>query len=315
VTFPHAKLRRMRTLVTGGAGFIGSNIVRALLERENEVLVLDDLSTGRRENLAAEAALIEADVADADAVEAAVAAHASETIFHLAAQIDVRHSVADPAHDARVNVEGTINVLEAARRHGSRVVFSSTGGAVYGEADIIPTPEDAPRRPLAPYGQSKSAAEDYCALYQRLHGVDVVCLRYANVYGPHQDPLGEAGVVAIFCERAARGEPATVFGDGGQTRDFVFVDDVVQANLIAMGHDAGGVFNIGRGEETTVLELAEMLGLVVEHAPERSGEVLRSCIDSSLARQALPWAPQVGLEEGIERTLEWVRAGMAADRP
>jgi UDP-glucose 4-epimerase len=306
----------MSALVTGGAGFIGSNLVDTLLARGEKVTVIDDLSTGRRENVSPEAAFVEADVADAHAVDTALAEHTPATVFHLAAQVDVRRSVGDPAFDARVNVQGTISLLEAARRHGARVVFSSTGGAIYGEADVVPTPEDAPRRPLAPYGQSKSAAEDYCALYARLHSVEAMALRYANVYGPRQDPLGEGGVVAIFCDRARRGEPATVFGDGRQTRDFVYVGDVVEANLLAAERGGTGAFNIGRGEETSVLELAAALGLEVEHEPERPGEVRRSCLDPSLARRELGWEPRVDLEAGIERTLEWVRdAGAAPERP
>jgi UDP-glucose 4-epimerase len=301
--------RLMRALVTGGAGFIGSNLFDALAARGADVLVLDDLSTGRRENLVDGVALVEADVVDASAVGRAFAEHDPGVVYHLAAQIDVRRSVADPAHDARVNVEGTIVVLEAARRHGARVVFSSTGGAIYGESDVVPTPEDAPRRPLAPYGQGKAAAEDYCALYVRLHGADVVALRYANVYGPRQDPLGEGGVVAIFAERAHRGEPAPVFGDGRQTRDFVHVDDVVEANLLAaQTPDVGRTYNIGRGEETSVLELAAMLGVAVEHRPERPGEVRHSCLDPARARRELGWEPRVDLPEGLERTLGWVRS-------
>jgi UDP-glucose 4-epimerase len=295
----------MRALVTGGAGFIGSNLVDGLRERGHDVIVLDDLSTGRRENLAADVDLIEADVADPDAVASAVSRHAAEVVFHLAAQIDVRRSVAEPALDARVNVGGTIAVLEAARRNGARVVLSSTGGAIYGDADVVPTPEDAPRRPLAPYGQGKAAAEDYCTLYARLHGLPVVALRYANVYGPRQDPLGEGGVIAIYCECSRRGRRATVFGDGTQTRDFVYVGDVVEANLVAATADAQGAFNVGRGEETTVLELAQQLELEVEHAPERAGEVRRSCLDPALAARELGWRAQVDLAQGIRRTLAW----------
>jgi UDP-glucose 4-epimerase len=295
----------MRALVTGGAGFIGSNLVDALRERGDDVLVLDDLTTGRRENLAADVALVEADIADPDAVAGAVGEHNADVVFHLAAQIDVRRSVADPAFDARVNVGGTIAVLEAARAHGARVVLSSTGGAIYGDADVVPTPEDAPRRPLAPYGQGKAAAEDYCALYARLHGLPVVALRYANVYGPRQDPLGEGGVIAIYCECARRGRLATVFGDGTQTRDFVYVGDVVQANLLAAAADVRGAFNVGRGKETTVLELARLLELEVEHAPERAGEVRRSCLDPALAGRELGWHARADLAEGIRRTLAW----------
>ena len=297
----------MRALVTGGAGFIGSNLADALVGRGDAVLVLDDLSTGRRENVEDGIALAEADVVDADAVGRACEEHRPEVIFHLAAQVDVRRSVADPPHDARVNVEGTLVVLEAARRHGARLVFSSTGGAIYGETGVVPTSEDAPRQPLAPYGQGKAAAEDYLALYARLHDADVVALRYANVYGPRQDPLGEGGVVAIFAERAHRGEPAIVYGDGRQTRDFVYVDDVVAANLAAAQHpDATGAYNVGRGEETSVLALADMLGVTVEHRPERTGEVRRSALDPARARRELGWEAGVGMAEGLERTLRWV---------
>jgi UDP-glucose 4-epimerase len=300
----------MRALVTGGAGFIGSNLVDALVARGDEVAVLDDLSTGRREHVPGGVPLARVDVADAAAVASAFDAHRPEVVFHLAAQIDVRRSVADPARDARVNLEGTIAVLEGARRHDARLVFSSTGGAVYGDTDRIPTPEEAPRRPLAPYGQGKAAAEDYCALYARLYGADVVALRYANVYGPRQDPLGEGGVVAIFCEHARREEPAVAFGDGRQTRDFVYVDDVVAANLLAAEGrgGAGRAYNIGRGRETSVLELAAILGLAVEHRPERAGEVRRSCLDPGRARRELGWEAAIGVPEGIERTLGWVRA-------
>jgi UDP-glucose 4-epimerase len=298
----------MRALVTGGAGFIGSNVVDALVARGDDVLVLDDLSTGRAENLDARVPLVQADVSDGHAVEDAVAAHRPEAIFHLAAQIDVRRSVAEPELDLRVNVGGTIAVLEAARRHDARVVFSSTGGAIYGDTDVVPTPEDAPRRPMAPYGQSKAGAEDYCGLYDRLHGVPTVVLRYANVYGPRQDPLGEAGVVAIFCDCAERDAPGTAFGTGEQTRDFVYVGDVVDVNLRAAARDGSGVFNVGTGRETSVLGLAEVLGLAVERAPARPGEIERSCLDPSLAERELGWAAQTSLREGLDRTLQWVRS-------
>jgi UDP-glucose 4-epimerase len=216
----------MTALVTGGAGFIGSNLVDALLAQGEQVVVVDDLSTGRRTNLdealAQGATLQELDVCDADGLRALFERVRPERVFHLAAQIDVRRSVADPAADARVNVEGTINVLAAARAVGTRrVVYSATGGAVYGEAEQVPTPEDAPAQPLAPYGQGKLAGEGYCALFARLHGLSTVALRYANVYGPRQDPLGEGGVIAIFCGCLAEGRTPTVYGDGTQTRDYV----------------------------------------------------------------------------------------------
>jgi UDP-glucose 4-epimerase len=305
----------VKALVTGGAGFIGSNLVDALLARGDEVAVVDDLSTGSRENLtdalAAGATLHELDIVDADALEDVLRAEAPEVVFHLAAQIDVRRSVADPAADARVNVEGTVNVLEAARGCGARrVVYSSTGGAIYGEADVVPTAEDAPIRPLAPYGQAKYAAEGYCALFAALHGLSAISLRYANVYGPRQDPLGEGGVIAIFCGRLAAGASPTVYGDGLQTRDYVYVEDIVRANLLAAdASEVTGAVNIGTGVETTVLDLVEAVGALgdgpfaARHEPERLGEVRRSCLDAGRAHELLGWEPQVPLDEGLRRTL------------
>jgi UDP-glucose 4-epimerase len=319
----------MRTLVTGGAGFIGSNLVDALLDGGHEVLVLDNLSTGRAANLSGAltrgAQLETVDITDAAEVEAHVAGQRPEAIFHLAAQIDVRKSVTDPAFDARVNVEGTINVLEAARRaEVGRVVFSSTGGAIYGETERLPSPEDVEPRPKAPYGQSKFCAERYLDLYTRLFGLSTVALRYGNVYGPRQDPMGEAGVVAIFCGKLLAGEPATIFGDGGQTRDYVYVGDVVAANLAAATSDAAGEINIGVGREVSVLDLVEVLrelsgeaGFEVVHAPERPGEVARSCLDVSRAAQLLGWGPQTDLREGMRRALEHTRSeavGQGAER-
>ena len=308
----------MRALVTGGAGFIGSNLVDALVARDHEVTVLDDLSTGKRENLhpamAAGAELIEADMRDPSAVQDVVDRAEPDVVFHLAAQIDVRKSAADPATDARINVEGTINLLQAVRAAGvPRLVNTSTGGAVYGEGRIVPAPEDHPVAPEAPYGQSKYAAEGYCELFGRLHGVSTISLRYGNVYGPRQDPLGEAGVIAIFCGRLAEGERPIVFGDGLQTRDYIHVDDVVTANLAAAESDASGPFNIGTGVETTVLQLVEALAphatapFEPDHRPERPGEVRRIALDCTRAREVLGWEARVGLEDGITQTLESVR--------
>ena len=310
--------RRVRSLVTGGAGFIGSNVVDALLERGDEVTVLDDLTTGKRENLegalAEGAELAELDIRDADAVLAAVERVRPEAIFHLSAQIDVRKSVADPGNDARINVEGTINVLAAALAAGAgRVVNTSTGGAIYGEGRVLPAPEDHPVAPEAPYGQSKFGAEGYCELFRRLHGLSTVSLRYGNVYGPRQDPLGEAGVIAIFCGKLLEGGTPTIFGDGLQTRDYVYVGDVVAANLAAASSEAGGAFNIGTGEETNVVEVVEALAahaegdFKAEHAPERPGEVRHIYLDTSRARAELGWQPRVGLEEGLGLTLESLR--------
>ena len=306
----------MNCVVTGGAGFIGSNLVDALVARGDRVTVIDNLSTGKRSNLERAvqggASLHVADVRDSGAVAEIFDEARPEVVFHLAAQIDVRHSVEEPADDATANVLGTIGVLEAARRVGvRRIVNTSTGGGLYGDADVLPTPEDYPIRPLAPYGQGKYAAEGYCELYTRLHGLATVSLRYGNVYGPRQDVHGEAGVVAIFCGALIDGRRPTVFGDGRQTRDWVDVSDVARANLIAAEADVTGPFNIGRGEETSVLDLIDALNDVSndgplgepEFAPERPGEVSRSCLDVSRAQAELGWTAQVELRDGLRRIL------------
>jgi len=307
----------MKALVTGGAGFIGSNLVDALLARGDAVTVVDDLSTGRRENLdgalAAGAELAELDIRDAAALAELVAAARPEIVFHLAAQIDVRKSLADPAFDAAINVGGTANVLEAARAAGSpRIVFVSTGGAIYGEGagKALPLGEDAPIEPFSAYGQSKFAAEGYLALYERLYGVSGVSLRLGNVYGPRQDPLGEAGVIAIFCGRLRADERPTVFGDGKQTRDYIYVGDVVAAALAAAESEASGPINIGTGIETDVLELARALAKIdgaesfePELAPPRTGEVQRISLDASRAERELGWRAQTSLTDGLRLTL------------
>jgi UDP-glucose 4-epimerase len=307
----------MNTLVTGGAGFIGSNLVDALIDRGGEVTVVDDLSTGKESNLEAAlgggARLVELDIRDAEAVAECVEQASPEVIFHLAAQIDVRKSVADPAIDARINVEGTINLLRAATRAGvSRFVNTSTGGAIYGEGQVLPAPEDHPVAPEAPYGLSKFCAENYCEVFTRLHGLSTVALRYGNVYGPRQDPLGEAGVIAIFCGKLLEGKRPTIFGDGKQTRDYVFVGDVVQANLDAAGSQAGGSFNIGRGVPASVLDIVAALarhepGFEAEHAHARPGEVQHIFLDCSRAQAEFGWRAEIGLEDGLERTLASLR--------
>jgi UDP-glucose 4-epimerase len=311
----------VRALVTGGAGFIGSNLVDALVERGDEVLVLDDLSSGRHENvaaaLAAGARLAEGDVANRGTVEEAFAAHRPEVVYHLAAQIDVRRSVDDPAYDLGVNAGGTINLLEAARQAGTgRFVFASTGGAIYGEGAgrDLPLAEDAERRPDAPYGQSKLAAEGYLSLYGRLYGLSTVALRLGNVYGPRQDPHGEAGVVAIFSGALLDGGTPRVFGDGRQTRDYVYVEDVVSAFLAAAGTSATGAFNVGTGAETDVLQLGAAIARLCgrefapELAPARAGEVQRIAIDSSRARAELGWEPAFGLDQGLSATVDSFRS-------
>jgi len=307
----------MRALVTGGAGFIGSNLVDALLARGDAVTVVDDLSTGRRSNLdtalAAGAELAELDIRDAAALAERVAAARPDVVFHLAAQIDVRRSLADPAFDAAVNVGGTANLLEAMRAAGSpRIVFVSTGGAIYGEGEgkALPLGEDAPIEPFSAYGQSKFAAEGYLALYERLYGLSGVSLRLGNVYGPRQDPLGEAGVIAIFCGKLRGGERPTVFGDGRQTRDYIYVGDVVTAALAAARSGASGPVNIGSGIETDVLELAARLAEIdgaadfePEFAPPRAGEVQRISLDAARAERELGWRATTGVADGLRLTL------------
>jgi UDP-glucose 4-epimerase len=298
----------VRAVVTGGAGFIGSHVVDALLARGDEVQVLDDLSKGTRANVPAGAKLQESDIrGDAGAVFDAAR---PEVCFHLAAQADVRVSVERPDFDADVNVLGTLHVLEAARRRGTKIVFSSTGGAIYGECDG-PADEDHPRNPLAPYGVSKLAAEEYISAYNRLYASAHVSLRYGNVYGPRQDPHGEAGVVAIFMKRLAEGGTPRIFGDGKQTRDYVYVADVVAATLAAAGHP-GGVLNVGTGVETSVLDLYGRIGRAtgIEQEPEfaeaRAGELQRSVLDASSARRELAWEPQHSLDDGLAATWAWI---------
>jgi UDP-glucose 4-epimerase len=310
----------MRCMVTGGAGFIGSNLVDALLARGEEVTAIDDMSTGRRQNLeralAAGAELVEADIRDGEAMVDLARERRPEIVFHLAAQIDVRRSVADPAFDASINVGGTANLLEAAREAGSpRFVFVSTGGAIYGEGEgkALPLGEDAAVEPLSPYGQSKLAAEGYLSLYRRLYGLSGVILRLGNVYGPRQDPLGEAGVIAIFCGCLREGTAPTIYGDGTQTRDYIYVDDVVAATLAAAESEVSGPFNVGTGIETSVLGLVELLGetggaasFEPEFADPRAGEVQRISLDSSRGASELGWKARTDLREGIARTLESV---------
>jgi UDP-glucose 4-epimerase len=293
-------------VVTGGAGFIGSNLADALLAAGHAVHIIDNLSTGSRKKLPAAAAFHELDIRDADRLGTLIQSIQPETVFHLAAQADVRKAIEHPDLDAAVNVIGTINVLEAARRVDSRVVFTSTGGAAYGEYPglPIPTPETAEARPMSQYGAGKLAGEGYCLLYHRLYGLPVVVLRLGNVYGPRQDPHGEAGVVSIFAGRLLDGAAPRVFGDGTQTRDYVFVGDVVRAFLAAQTSGDGEIFNIGCGREVSVLDLLHELdaALAPVFAPARPGELQRSALANVRAREALGWTPTVPLTEGLRVT-------------
>jgi UDP-glucose 4-epimerase len=308
----------MRAIVTGGAGFIGSNLVDALLDQGAEVDVVDTLVTGRRSNLEAGALdrgarLHEVDITDAPALTALVADVAPDVIFHLAAQIDVRKSIEDPAFDASVNVVGTINVLEAARVAGvGRVVNTSTGGAIYGDADTIPSSETTTPLPMAAYGQSKFCAERYLGWYGRLYGQSNVTLRLGNVFGPRQDPLGEAGVIAIFCGLIRSGGRPTIYGDGTQTRDYVYVGDVVRAQLAAGQSGVTGEINVGTGRETSVLEIVDVMkelepeaaaAFDPSFAAARLGEIERSCLDVTRAREELGFEAQTSLRDGMRATL------------
>jgi UDP-glucose 4-epimerase len=303
----------MRVVVTGGAGFIGAQTCRALLEAGHAVTAVDDLSHGTREAVPRGADLLVMDVRSPQ-LAAELKRLRPDAVMHLAAQMDVRRSVADPIYDASVNVLGTVNALAAARQGGARrFLFASSGGAVYGEQDAFPAPEQHPRRPASPYGVSKLCGEEYASLALR-DGLSTMSLRYANVYGPGQDPLGEAGVVAIFLHRMLHGGDPVINGDGGQTRDFVYVEDVARANLLALTSQAHGALNVGTGVETSIEDLARLLAAAagyrkaIAHGPAAPGEQRRSSVDPRAARELLGWEPLVPLGEGLRRTTEWFRS-------
>lgn len=310
----------MKVMVTGGAGFIGSHLVDRLIQEGHEAVVVDNLSTGKRKHVNRAARFYKLDV-QSPRLERVFRKERPSVLMHLAAQMDIRRSVEDPIFDAQSNILGTINVLEQAVHHGSRkVVFASSGGAIYGEQEVFPAPESHPTRPLSPYGISKLAGEFYLAYYQQYTGIQYVSLRYSNVYGPRQDPHGEAGVVAIFTEKMLSGEQPIVNGTGRQTRDFVFVEDVVDAHLAVMGKDVQGCYNVGVGEETSINELFGMLADLTKsgskqvHGPAKKGEQARSVVDSTKLRQELGWEPRTPLSEGLSRTVEFFRRqSMRAD--
>jgi len=309
----------VRILVTGGAGFIGSHLTDALLGRGDEVRVVDDLSAGRASRLHEKAVLFDCSIIHAKELAALVEDVRPELICHLAAQIDVRASVEFPANDARVNVIGTINVLEAARGADARVLFCSSGGALYGRDAPVPSPESVPPAPESPYGTAKSCAEQYIGLENRLHGTCHAVLRLANVYGPRQRPSCEAAVIPSFCSRALRGQRPIIYGDGRQTRDFVYISDVVEAFLAAADCEMAGMWNIGTGVEVSVLDLAAIIGGISgrpfdpEFAPSRAGELERSAISAELARRDLGWCPVTPLAEGVRAVYRWIENG-AHDR-
>ena len=303
----------MKVLVTGGAGFIGSHLVDRLIQEGHEVVVVDNLLTGKRRNLNKEARFYKQDI-QSSRLERVFSRERPLLVMHLAAQVDLRRSVEDPIFDAQVNILGTLNLLEQAVKYGTRkVIFASSGGAIYGEQDVFPAPESHPIRPLSPYGISKLNGEQYLAYYQRVSGIQYVILRYSNVYGPRQDPEGEAGVVAIFTGKLLAGEQPIINGNGRQTRDFVFVDDVVEANLAVIGKEVQGIYNVGTAEETSINDLFRLLveltnaGCKELHGPAKKGEQARSVVDISRLRQELGWEPKVPLREGLKRTVEFFR--------
>jgi UDP-glucose 4-epimerase len=310
----------MRILVTGGAGFIGSHTVDALVAaNSHELAVMDDLSSGQHDRLRPNVRFHHADIRNADEVRLIMDRERPEVVIHLAAQMDVRKSVAEPAFDAEVNIGGFLNLIEAGREKDlKRIIFASTGGAIYGEQENFPCDEEHRCRPLSPYGVSKLATEAYLFYYKMQYGIDYVALRYSNVYGPRQDPHGEAGVVAIFCGRLLGRRPCTIYGDGEQTRDYIYVEDVAQANMAALNTAASGAFNIGTGLETSVNQLYRSLaGIggsneIPIFAPMRPGEQRRSVISPARAATALGWRPEVGLEDGLKRTFEWFKSNSAA---
>ena len=303
----------MKILVTGGAGFIGSHLVDRLVLEGHDVVIVDNLSTGKRKNLNRAARFYKMDI-QSNGIERVFRKERPSLIVHLAAQMDVRRSVADPIFDAQANILGTINLMEQAVKHGVRkVIFASSGGAVYGEQEVFPASESHPTRPLSPYGISKLTAEHYLYYYHSVSGIQYVSLRYSNVYGPRQDPEGEAGVVAIFTRKMLAGEQPVINGNGRQTRDFLFVEDVVEGNLAAMGKDVYGVLNVGTGTETSINELFRTLRDLTGssckelHGPAKKGEQARSVIDATRLRQELGWDARTSFREGLARTVEYFK--------
>lgn len=312
----------MRILITGGAGFIGSHIAAAYVRDGHEVAVLDNFRTGSKRNLSGAVTLFAGDISQAADVEVAFQQFQPEVVSHYAAQLDVRHSLEDPAHDAATNILGGLNVLIQAARGGvRRFIFASSGGAIYGDTERLPADEETPAQPLSPYGLTKWTFESYLHIWQQVHGIVPVILRYANVYGPRQNAQGEAGVIAMFSRRLLRGEPCTIYGDGCSTRDYVYVGDVVRANQLALTLNGGGTFNVGTGHQTTIRTVFETVRGAVDrrlggdaegprqpdYAPIRAGEVYRSALDNRRASEVLGWTPQTSFDEGVAETVEWLQ--------
>jgi len=300
-----------KILVTGGAGFIASHIVDKYINLGHEVIVIDNLSNGKKENLNPKARFYKIDIRD-EKIGEIFAKEKPEIVNHHAAQIDLRKSIKDPVLDAKINILGILNLLENAIKHKvKKFIFASSGGAIYGDAENIPTCEDEKPKPLSPYAIAKLVSEQYLEFYFKVHGLSYIVLRYANVYGPRQNPLGEAGVIAIFMNKFLTKKPPTINGDGNQTRDYVYVEDVAQANILALRDNITGLFNIGTQKETSVNELFGLISgfldieITAERRPGIKGEVRRSCLDSSKAKNVLNWSPEVNLEDGPKKTLEW----------
>ena len=309
-------MKSLRALVTGGAGFIGSNVVDALVEGGHEVVVVDNLSTGKEENINPKARFFHVDLTDFEALERVFTETKPEVVFHTAAQIDVRKSVQDPLFDAETNIIGSMNLFEFSIKYGvKRVIFSSTGGALYGEAEKLPADENTHIEPLSPYGVSKYCTEQYLEYFKRVYNLERVILRYGNVYGPRQDPLGEAGVIAIFTSKILNNEKPVIYGDGNQTRDYIFVEDVVRANILALDGKEG-IYNIGTSVETPVNDLVKMFSEVLNrhiepiYGPPRKGEVQRISLDASKAEKELGFTPEFSLEDGLRKTLEWYKRSL-----
>jgi len=301
-----------KVLISGGAGFIGSHIAEAYLASGFDVVVVDNLSTGKRENLPRGVTFYEGDITSLSDMEEIFFREKPDYVNHHAAQINLRRSTEEPLFDARVNILGSISLLELSVKYRvKKFIFASTGGAIYGEVKTLPAREDMPALPLSPYGVAKRSVELYLNYYHKVQGLDFVALRYGNVYGPRQDPRGEAGVVAIFISRIIKGEPCIIFGDGRKTRDYVYIEDIARANLLALS--ASGIYNLGTGKETSVLDLVEVLKKVsgedfpVVFGEERKGEIDRIALSSEKAREALGWTPSFSLEEGISHTWEWFK--------